>query len=302
MGKHPIAGGVFEGVNETAEGLTSPANLALMIAAPESKIMSGLFAIQALHGSYKDIEEARKAYREGRNAEASKYATQAVLNLGIAGLAGHHAVKDIPIPEGVKDFVKSEEGSVGSQEKVQNPEAENKTVKMLTDGKAGGYRLDHLLKNHPDVTITSVGTESLNPATLKRIQGWTRESKLDDWKNTNANVKDMPPVEVVRTPHGDYLYDGTHRTEFATRQGEKVPATVYTIKTRGENPLAEVKAKAAELKPTTAYKSADQSQPFYLKSENLVSEKMKGPMPSRGRSQDAFVERRKARGDEVDGT
>ena len=34
MGKHPIAGGVFEGVNETAEGLTSPANLALMIAAP----------------------------------------------------------------------------------------------------------------------------------------------------------------------------------------------------------------------------------------------------------------------------
>ena len=103
---------------------------------------------------------------------------------------------------------------------------------MLTDGKAGGYRLDHLLKNHPDVTITSVGTESLNPATLKRIQGWTRESKLDDWKNTNANVKDMPPVEVVRTPHGDYLYDGTHRTEFATRQGEKVPATVYTIKNR----------------------------------------------------------------------
>ena len=110
MGKHPIAGGVFEGVNETAEGLTSPANLALMIAAPESKIMSGLFAIQALHGSYKDIEEARKAYREGRNAEASKYATQAVLNLGIAGLAGHHAVKDIPIPEGGKGLRRERRG------------------------------------------------------------------------------------------------------------------------------------------------------------------------------------------------
>jgi len=110
--KHPIATGVGEGVGETAEGLTSPANLALMITAPESKIMSGLFAIQSLHGSYKDVEEARKAYREGRNAEASKYATQAVLNLGIAGLAGHHAVKDIPVPEGVKDFVKSEEGFV----------------------------------------------------------------------------------------------------------------------------------------------------------------------------------------------
>ena len=47
------------------------------------------------------------------------------------------------------------------------------------------------------------------------------------------NVKDMPPVEVVRTEHGNYLYDGTHRTEFATRQGEKVPAKVYAIKIRG---------------------------------------------------------------------
>jgi hypothetical protein len=125
--KHPIATGVGEGVGETAEGLTSPANLALMITAPESKIMSGLFAIQSLHGSYKDVEEARKAYREGRNAEASKYATQAVLNLGIAGLAGHHAVKDIPVPEGVKDFVKSEEGSVGPQGKVAPAKPDSKT-------------------------------------------------------------------------------------------------------------------------------------------------------------------------------
>jgi hypothetical protein len=114
MGKHPIAGGVFEGVNETAEGLTSPANLALMIAAPESKIMSGLFAIQALHGSYKDIEEARKAYREGRNAEASKYATQAVLNLGIAGLAGAHAIKDVPSPVTENPVGRVTSGDIGN--------------------------------------------------------------------------------------------------------------------------------------------------------------------------------------------
>jgi hypothetical protein len=282
MTNHPIGGGIFEGVSETAEGLTTPANLALMILAPESKIMSGLFAIQSLHGSYKDVEEARKAYREGRNAEASKYATQAILNLGIAGLAGHHAVKDIPVPEGVKDFVKSEEGSVGPQETV--PPKEDNTLKMLTDGKQGGYTLDYWLKNHPDVKILSVGKESIDPSTLHRLQGWTRESKLDEWKTSNANVKDMPPVEVVRTPHGDYLYDGTHRAEFATRQGEKVPANVYTIRNRNDATpapkLSDVKAKAAELKPTTAYKSVDQSQPFYLKSENLVSEKMKGPMPA----------------------
>ena len=52
-------------------------------------------------------------------------------------------------------------------------------------------------------------------------------------RTRNVNVKDMPPVEVVRTEHGDYLYDGTHRTEFATRQREKIPAKVYAIKTVG---------------------------------------------------------------------
>ena len=42
--------------------------------------------------------------------------------------------------------------------------------------------------------------------------------------------------------------------------------------------IAEVKKKAEELKPTTAYQALDQTQPFYLKSENLINEKMKGPM------------------------
>ena len=161
--KHPIATGIGTGVGEFAEGMTSPANLALIAGAPESKLLSGLFAIQALNGSYKDAGAARDAYLKGNNAEAAKYATEAALGLGIAGLAGHHAVKDIPVPEPVRKFVADETGSV---------------------------------------------TNPLAP---------------------------------------------------------KIP---------------DVKAKAAELKPTTAYKSADESQPFYLKSENLINEKMKGPMPA----------------------
>ena len=44
--------------------------------------------------------------------------------------------------------------------------------------------------------------------------------------------------------------------------------------------IADVKAKAAELKPTTAYKTVDDTKPFFLKSENLITEKMKGPMPA----------------------
>lgn len=281
-GDNPAVLGVLGGAKDFMHGMTSPANLALMVGAPESKLLSAFFSMQALKGSYRNAQEAQDAYLKGNNTEAIKYATEALLGAGIAGLAGHHAVKDVPVPEGVKDFVKSEEGSVGPQGTV--PPKEDNTLKILTDGKHGGYTLDYWLKNHPDVKILSVGKESIDPSTLRRLQGWTRESKLDEWKTSNANVKDMPPVEVVRTPHGDYLYDGTHRTEFATRQGEKVPATVYTIKNRNDATPApninDVKAKAAELKPTTAYKSVDQSQPFFLKSENLITEKMKGPMPA----------------------
>ena len=281
-GDNPAVLGVLGGAKDFMHGMTSPANLALMVGAPESKLLSAFFSMQALKGSYRNAQEAQDAYLKGNNTEAIKYATEALLGAGIAGLAGHHAVKDVPVPEGVKDFVKSEEGSVGPQGTV--PPKEDNTLKILTDGKHGGYTLDYWLKNHPDVKILSVGKESIDPSTLRRLQGWTRESKLDEWKTSNANVKDMPPVEVVRTPHGDYLYDGTHRAEFATRQGEKVPATVYTIKNRNDATPApninDVKAKAAELKPTTAYKSVDQSQPFFLKSENLITEKMKGPMPA----------------------
>jgi hypothetical protein len=109
-----------------------------------------------------------------------------------------------------------------------------KTVKMLTDAKTGGRRLDHFLENQLGVEILSVKSESLDPSKLTRLQGWTREGKLNEWEGANVSAKDFPPVEVVRTASGDYLYDGTHRTEFATRQGEKIPAKVYTISTRDE--------------------------------------------------------------------
>lgn len=162
-GDNPAVLGVLGGAKDFMHGMTSPANLALMVGAPESKLLSAFFSMQALKGSYRNAQEAQDAYLKGNNTEAIKYATEALLGAGIAGLAGHHAVKDIPVPEPIRKFVADETGSV---------------------------------------------TNPLAP---------------------------------------------------------KIP---------------DVKAKAAELKPTTAYKSADQSQPFYLKSENLINEKMKGPMPA----------------------
>ena len=283
--KHPIATGVGEGVGETAEGLTSPANLALMITAPESKIMSGLFAIQSLHGSYKDVEEAR----EGRNAEASKYATQAVLNLGIAGLAGHHAVKDIPVPEGVKDFVKSEEGSVGPQGKVAPAKPDSKTESEP------GYayhatNIDRLedIANSGKLKIygPSYGTDqSMWPDRSTSKRAYFTPKAGSAWQFAPEEGR---PV-IVRTKSAGLKKEGTGDLYSET------PVGVQNLEYLGEDkqwhpvqklampkavPLADVKAKAAELKPTTAYKSADQSQPFYLKSENLINEKMKGPMPA----------------------
>ena len=119
------------------------------------------------------------------------------------------------------------------------PAAPNdKTIKMLTGGKTRGVRLDHLLEKHPGVKVLSIEKESLDPSKLIRIQSWTREQKLTDWQNAGVSVKDLPRVEVVRTGSGDYLYDGTHRAEFAARRGERVPATVYTVETRDEEPKA----------------------------------------------------------------
>lgn len=115
---HPVAAGVIKGAGGVAEGLTSPANLALMAGAPQSKVLSSFFAMQAMRGAYKSAQEAQDAYIKGNNQEAAKYATEALLNAGMAGFAGHHAVKDIPVPEPVKQFARSEEGSVGSQQSL----------------------------------------------------------------------------------------------------------------------------------------------------------------------------------------
>ena len=94
--------GVGQGVADTAQGLTSPANLALIAGAPESKLLSAFFSVQALRGSYRTAEEAMDAYAKGNNPDAARYATEALLGAGMAGLAGHHAVKDIPVPEAGK--------------------------------------------------------------------------------------------------------------------------------------------------------------------------------------------------------
>jgi diguanylate cyclase (GGDEF)-like protein len=90
---HPILGGIAAGIHDTGESLRTPANVALLLAAPELKLLSALFAAQAAHGAYTSAEEAYQAFRQGKNAEAAKFATESGLNAIIAGWAGTHAAR-----------------------------------------------------------------------------------------------------------------------------------------------------------------------------------------------------------------
>ena len=94
---HPIQAGVAAGIKNFTEGMTTPTNIGLLLAAPESKVMSAYFALQAARGGYHDAKAAEKAYREGNNKEAAEYATQSFLGATVAGTAGAHAVKGTAI-------------------------------------------------------------------------------------------------------------------------------------------------------------------------------------------------------------
>lgn len=103
--QNPVQGGVAAGINRFAEGMTTPANLGLIAVAPESKLLSAYFAIQALRGSYKNAQEAEKAYKAGNNKDAAQYATESLLGAGVATAAGAHAVRGTAIDtSGLRDY------------------------------------------------------------------------------------------------------------------------------------------------------------------------------------------------------
>jgi intein/homing endonuclease/GGDEF domain-containing protein len=128
---HPVQAGVAAGIDKFSESMTTPTNIGLLLAAPESKIMSAYFAFQAAKGAYHNAKDAEKAYREGKNPEAYRHLmevfsetgkvsdedfnrawkshqndlqkkmaediTGATLGAGVAGMAGAHAVKGTAI-------------------------------------------------------------------------------------------------------------------------------------------------------------------------------------------------------------
>lgn len=101
--KYPIVAGVNQGIGDVVTSQTSPENMALLAFAPESKLLSGIFAAQAAKGSYDSAQAAYAAYKTGNNQEAARQATAAVTGGAMAGLAGAHAVRGshapAPVPQ-----------------------------------------------------------------------------------------------------------------------------------------------------------------------------------------------------------
>lgn len=98
---HPTQAGIAEGIRGFGESMSTPVNMGLMVAMPESKVLSAFFALQSATGAYRDTQDARQAYHEGRNKDAARLATQAVLGAGMAGMAGTHAVKGTPLGDAI---------------------------------------------------------------------------------------------------------------------------------------------------------------------------------------------------------
>jgi hypothetical protein len=94
----------------------------------------------------------------------------------------------------------------------------NEAQKWLTENPKPGFSVD------------SEKQESLDPHSLKTTQAWASDHKLKQWQQGGKDIKDMPPIQVVRTPQGDFIVDGVHRATAALRAGQKVPAKVYRLK------------------------------------------------------------------------
>ena len=78
--------------------MTTPLNLGLAIGAPESKLLSAFFAMQAMKGTYRDVKSAAEAYEHGNNAEAVRFCHAGWLKGRCNGwsIAGAHAYKGLP--------------------------------------------------------------------------------------------------------------------------------------------------------------------------------------------------------------
>lgn len=83
-----------------------------------------------------------------------------------------------------------------------------------------------------DASIERAPTETLDPKNLKTIQ--KDVIKTADLKGLLSSSTDLfPPIKVVRTSSGDFIFDGNHRAIVALLRGDHIKAKVVSVDENG---------------------------------------------------------------------
>lgn len=131
-----IAQGVGAGITRTAESLTTPENLALLvgteglgllpkIGAALPRAISAGFSASMFKSAYDQSPAVRQAIEKGDVKAAAQGITELVATVGLAGLAGHHAIAGEGVPRGT---VGDADGAKKAESATSEVTPENKGV------------------------------------------------------------------------------------------------------------------------------------------------------------------------------
>lgn len=148
---HPIV----TGIAETAGGLTSPENVAIMAGTAGfgelpgaaklviPKLVSLGFSAQSLKGAYDQIPEFKKAMDAGDASEAERILTHIVLDTAVGVYAGQHATEGVGehVKETAKNAVAGAKEELGTMENATAPEGSLEAGFAKLGGKKVGVDL-----------------------------------------------------------------------------------------------------------------------------------------------------------------
>ncbi len=143
-----VAQGVGSGITRTAESLTTPENIALMVGTeglgllPKigkllPRTLSGYFSASMFKSAYDQSPKVRQAIEKGDVKGAAEGITELVATVGLAGLAGHHAVAGEGVPRGTSEAPElpktaetAESGATGENTQLASGKQERQTGKQ----------------------------------------------------------------------------------------------------------------------------------------------------------------------------
>lgn len=178
-----VAIGAVEAVSETATGLASPFNVALILGGRSiggiaGRLMHAAFVADMAVGAIKSSIDAYDAYKKGDARGLTRNALHAIITAMFAGLAGRSAIKggikgikeDLKRkkkPEISKDLINEITEAIKAEEKTLSPEqkqAEFQSLRTLADDINERLRIKDPQRPHPpDLELEDVGIGVLQP-------------------------------------------------------------------------------------------------------------------------------------------